>query len=110
METKQREGNGEPQLVDNGLLWQIKEYFDVQDAIDIMVEATEEGLTAVEALGWDLEARFGRAVRADHIKRFIGRQAKQVLKAQGYVIEKRGIRVLSQGNIFTCATRYKPAH
>lgn len=70
-----------------------------------MQTATYLRRPAVEPLAPGLLSEFGRDVRKDRIKQYIGHAVRRIMEAYGYQMDRSGIRI-TRGDLFTSATRY----
>ncbi|WP_157692231.1 hypothetical protein [Burkholderia pseudomallei] len=71
-----------------------------------MRTASDLGRPALEALEEPLLERFRQDVLPDRVKQMIGHMARQVMEAEGYVIDAQHVK-LTGGAPFSRATRYK---
>jgi hypothetical protein len=77
--------------------------FTSEDALGRMIQKSEAGRPAVEAIGKDVEARVGEL--SDNEKKLVGRWAKEALAPRGWTPDRKG-RV-SPGNFFSRGTVYR---
>src|SRR5688572_22191929 len=61
---------------------------------------------AVEAIGDDLLERFGERVRENRVKQMIGHMARQVIEAEGYVLDAQRIPIRFD-DLFSSGSRYR---
>ncbi|MDM0032104.1 hypothetical protein QTI33_08125 [Variovorax sp. J22P271] len=75
-----------------------------------MVTGTRRGLAALDLVQADLARAFEELHAGDetakHLKRMIGRMARQIMKREGFVFERSGIPV-SDRILFSSAARYR---
>ncbi|MGQ0590241.1 MAG: hypothetical protein ACT4N8_12040 [Sphingosinicella sp.] len=79
--------------------------FASEEAIRRMIQKSEAGRPAVEAIGKEVEARVG-ALSEDE-RKLVGRWAKEALAPRGWLPDRKG-RV-SPGNFFSRGTVYRRA-
>lgn len=91
------------------LLRNIQAYLATPDAIASMEAGSLAGIPAVVPLSKSLLQKFGVVVKQNRLKQFIGWSARNILEKRGYIVEQRGCKVHSKGNIFSVASRYKKA-
>lgn len=72
-----------------------------------METATYLSRPALEALSPSMQARFGDAVFEDRMKRMAGHMVRQIMEANGYRLDRTGVRITTEGNGFSTAARYK---
>ncbi|OCW58989.1 hypothetical protein [Hoeflea olei] len=71
-----------------------------------METATYLARPAVEPLSPGLLERFGNPIAEDRIKQMLGHMTRQIMERLGYRLERNGVRITRDGNIFTSASRY----
>jgi hypothetical protein len=72
-----------------------------------METATYLSRPAAEPLSPFLLQEFGTGIREDRMKQMIGHMIRQALESRGYAIDRSNVRITTQGNMFTSASRYK---
>lgn len=72
-----------------------------------METATYLSRPAAEPLSPFLLSKFGPQVGKDRVKQMIGHMIRQILEARGYHLDRSNVRITTEGNMFTSATRYK---
>lgn len=72
-----------------------------------METATYLSRPAAEPLSPYLLQAFGAGIREDRMKQMIGHMIRQVLENRGYTMDRSNVRITTEGNMFTSASRYK---
>ena len=72
-----------------------------------MLSASAQGRPAVEPLGVGLMGTFGDQVYGHRVRQMIGHMVRQIMEAQGFVVDRRGVRV-RPANLFVKACTYRP--
>ena len=70
-----------------------------------MIIFSRHGMPAVQAVGEDL-LPLGPEVRADQVKKSIGRWVRQILEQHGWTVHKK--RRVTPGNLFSTGMVYRP--
>ena len=91
-------------VVDTKLEREIVDFLAKDSTIDAMIDASERGRPAVEAIDADLIHYFGDKVRPNPVKQHIGRLVRPVMENQGFVPAKR--RRPTRSVLFTSGTVY----
>jgi hypothetical protein len=71
-----------------------------------METATYLSRPAAEPLSPHLFSKFGASVKEDRIKQMIGHMIRQILESRNYRVDRGNVRITTDGNIFSSATRY----
>lgn len=71
-----------------------------------MDTATYLGRPAAEGVEPLLLHTFGKVVKESRVKQMIGHMIRQVMEANGYVVDQGGVRIRNE-LVFMSATRYK---
>lgn len=87
-------------------LW---EFLKRSDNLLRMQTATYLKRPAVEPLSEGLLAEFGYELGENGIKQMIGHMVGQIMKATGYELDARGLRITTPG-LFSVGARYRPVH
>lgn len=85
-------------------LW---EFLNEHDNIIRMQTASYLRKPALAAIDELLKDRFGEKIQEDRAKQMCGNMVCQVMKRNGYVLEKTGVLVYSGAGLFKSAARYK---
>ena len=95
------EKHGRRALHDN--LWQ---FLNEPAVVERMIDASEHGRPAAEAIAGDLVARFDQDAKQDDVKKLTGRLIKQVMLAHGFNHHERGVRC-RPNQVFSVASTYR---
>lgn len=87
-------------------VWQFLNQFE---NVVRMETATYLSRPAAEPLSPFLLSEFGPSIKEDRMKQMIGHMIRQVLEANGYQMDRSNVRITTNGNIFSSASRYKCA-
>jgi hypothetical protein len=80
------------------------------DTILRMETATYLNRPAMEAVIPSFRLRFGSVAFDDQVKRMTGHMVRQVMEANGYELDRMGVRITAADKGFTTAARYKRAN
>lgn len=85
-------------------LWQ---FLNEKETVLRMKVGSYLGHPAIEAIQPELAQRFGSDFEDDRFKQLCGQMARQVMEANGYQLDRNGVR-LRKRELFTSGSRYVP--
>lgn len=71
-----------------------------------METATYLSRPAIEPMSPLLYERFGHKITVDRIKQMMGHMVRQIMEQRGYRLQQGNVKITSQSNIFSRASRY----
>lgn len=79
-----------------------------KDNVIRMETATFLSRPAIEPLSPLLVERFGSRISNDRLKQMMGHMVRQIMEQRGYRLQQGNVKISSNNNIFSRASRYAP--
>ncbi|KZL15713.1 hypothetical protein [Pseudovibrio sp. Ad37] len=84
----------------------IWEFLTERENIIRMETATYLSRPAIEPMSPLLVQRFGHKISNDRIKQMMGHMVRQIMEQRGYRLQQGNVKITSDENIFSRASRY----